>query len=891
MLPTLNGYARSLTGKPKIRIELSETPGARTNGDTIFIRPPMSLGDNTPHERTLCDRRDENRQNRCPACAARESTLIMIYHEIAHISYNSFDAVSELDKRRLLSVALSATSTKYADEVRAKIASMPSHATRTYLGMAEAISPFLPPIVNALEDARVNNQMVLARPGTHTMFAAQAWDVFTNGFEQPDGTMARWSEAPLNMQVIIAMFAKASDYDYSAWFAPETIAALDDPELATIVDEVSTATGPGDIYGISFRALLRLRKLGYCKSDTDPDDDEEEAEVEEEPPFEGTGTGDEESPEREDDSEAGSGGAGEAEGGDDAAAPGAGDSATAPGGDAEPSGESGDGSEEGAPGGADQEQDGENPDDGDGEASGDSGDVAGVDSDEETDGEASSDGAGDWSGGESDDTGEGDAGGGSGSKGEEVDESGEPSESGLGDGTGDEEGSGDQRERDETVADSGLGGGQPDDEGSLGGSQAVPDESTERQADSGDDGGVKGDNDSLESDDGSLEGDSEESTTEGDEGELSIYEGVGESSNESYAQEARGGAIGGETDTGTPERIEPVYGAPGDVSDALDAWLGHAAMDADESRAEEMAITEAVKQSEWFDERAMNVLGVKIVDYDKRGENDDDPWRYSRRGDRDARMVGVGVDIKVPESILGPALMRMRVAFSTNARGRDLNNLKSGKVNARVLGKRVFGTDERLFKKRILPGKRDYFVLIGMDVSGSTVGENIRLEKRAVAAQAELLSRMGIKFSIYAHTGNYASDRSSKYEVITCVIKSPEEHWTAKTKERLDGVHAFAANLDGHTLEFYRKQLDAVRATDKIIMYYTDGAMPLENFKEELEVLQREIAVCRKKSYTLMAVGINTDSPLKHGLDTVQVSDDADIVGVVKHLERRLLSI
>jgi hypothetical protein len=38
-----------------------------------------------------------------------------------------------------------------------------------------------------------------------------------------------------------------------------------------------------------------------------------------------------------------------------------------------------------------------------------------------------------------------------------------------------------------------------------------------------------------------------------------------------------------------------------------------------------------------------------------------------------------------------------------------------------------------------------------------------------------------------------------------------------------------------------------------------------------------------------MAVGVRTDSPIRHGLDTVQVDDDEDISKVVKHLEKRLL--
>ena len=62
----------------------------------------------------------------------------------------------------------------------------------------------------------------------------------------------------------------------------------------------------------------------------------------------------------------------------------------------------------------------------------------------------------------------------------------------------------------------------------------------------------------------------------------------------------------------------------------------------------------------------------------------------------------------------GPALLRMRVAFADNQRGKQLNHLKSGKINGRVLGKRAHLGDERLFRKKIMPGKKDYFVLLGL---------------------------------------------------------------------------------------------------------------------------------------------------------------------------------
>src|SRR3546814_9469031 len=103
-------------------------------------------------------------------------------------------------------------------------------------------------------------------------------------------------------------------------------------------------------------------------------------------------------------------------------------------------------------------------------------------------------------------------------------------------------------------------------------------------------------------------------------------------------------------------------------------------------------------------------------------------------------------------------------------------------IDANVLGKRAFHDDERLFKKRLLPGKKDYFVVIGMDVSGSTTGLNLLLERRAVMAQATLLQRMGIKFAIYAHSG-FAHDADGQgLDLDIYLIKEPDEVWRSEER-------------------------------------------------------------------------------------------------------------
>src|SRR5690606_8084761 len=120
-------------------------------------------------------------------------------------------------------------------------------------------------------------------------------------------------------------------------------------------------------------------------------------------------------------------------------------------------------------------------------------------------------------------------------------------------------------------------------------------------------------------------------------------------------------------------------------------------------------------------------------------------------------------------------------------------------------------------------------------------------------------------------------------------IKKFEDPWNKTTQEPFDRLGPDAENLDGHSLEFYRKVIERHPATDKIILYYSDGKMPAANHDEELTVLQREIKYCKMKQITLLGVGIRTDSPRRHGLDTVEVRSDSDVISVVKHLQSALV--
>jgi Mg-chelatase subunit ChlD len=240
---------------------------------------------------------------------------------------------------------------------------------------------------------------------------------------------------------------------------------------------------------------------------------------------------------------------------------------------------------------------------------------------------------------------------------------------------------------------------------------------------------------------------------------------------------------------------------------------------------------------------------------------------------------------KPPEAIMGKAVSKGRLALNKNARAQRHRNQKEGRVDSGSLGKRAWNPDDgRLFKTTTHPDKRDYEVLIGIDISGSTSSRGrAQLIRDSTIAMAEFCRRLGIKFSIYAHTTQGA--RMDIY-----IIKDVKEVWDDKIKERLARLGSGASNMDGHTLQFYRKKLDQSKATDKILMYITDGVMPGTNWTEEVPVLKSEIRECAKRRYTLLGIGVFTDAPREHGLPNVRVDSEADYIRVVDYLAKHIVN-
>jgi len=903
----LTAYARAVTQNPKVRVEIG-TGAPHTNGETIFYRPPIRLGDNLKHDRMLCDKRDDLGLLDCPACSIREEVLVNIYHEIAHIAFDTFASTTDEDKRNAVSLAVDEWGTKYSAAIVEAIGLAPSHITSSYIGLSRLISPFLPHLLNCLEDARVDSSMFNARKGTRKMLQADTYSLLRDGIPQPDGSVQIWEEAPLNSQAGLACYLMGAGYaGWEQYLHPEIRTDFADAELKELVLKVRDATTASETYALAFPILARARELGYFKM---PEEESEDETDEEENNNESDDRhGDEEqAPEQ-------------AEHGEPSGEPSSDDE---DGTSEEPGGESSEGGRgdenESQSGNADADEDSDEtelrPDSLEGNDGGDGDDTdetegsgpGDSDADEE---EASSgskeeeecdlDGSdndglsqeseeegGDGSGiyGDSDQPGESDPD----SPTPESDERPEPENDPRG--SEDESFSSDDQESEDSPEELDGGGSEDVHCPDLGSEREGKREKNESEGDSGG---------SLSSIDYSSQSDGDDSVSLEDESEPDTVgpdtEQSGETGDDDEQPDREPEAIDSGADKGlggiqVVEAPLPEYGDDKQMELAMDSVHEQTIANGDavqESEPDRSAVEMAVIQGMYFETPSAIVSEVNEYKISDDGIN---CFNVGEQLDPYERIeLGIECDTEVSESILGPNLLALRRIFSDNKTTKMERNRRSGKVNSKSLGRRAWSNDDRLFQKKRLPGKRDYAVMIGIDISSSNLGANLALVKRTAMAQAELCHRLGVKFAVYAHCCDVKRGSGGASHTFTMEmyhIKSFSDAWNPEAINTLEGIGAAGGNLDGHALEFFRRAMDKVQATDKVIMYLTDGKMPAANHDEELEILQREIRTCRQRDYTLVGVGIRTDSPMRHGLDTVMVEDDSDHRKVVDFLGKRL---
>jgi len=873
LLPGLQGFGRALTGDQTLRVVMTAgTPC--TDGNTVFMHPPAELGDVLTHDRSVCGERDEDSVQKCAACRAHENVMIVLYHELSHIRADSFQTVTPEDRAELVTRALTevgvseeatcprcsahrdenephADDCDYVPPTRAgKLkARLDAQPVKHYLEAAQIVSPYLPMLLNALEDARVNAEMYRARPGTKSMFRALNIETFKKGIERPDGTRGLWSEMKPNAQVVVGCYAVASGLDVTGYFNPEVEQALQDPELVSMLSRIESARDVGTIYRSAFPVLENLRKHGFCKAKEDPKDDARPPEpTPSEEPSDDESAGESESGPTPSEDQSG---AGSSEGTPDASSiPEDDDEDSTPTSAPEPTDDA-TGSDDAADGNDDPTADPEPTADGTDAGSDEHDDAAdGIDEQDPDDSDDS-----DF---DIDTMSEEELDGG-------INESHEDQDDEVGDGTAD-------------IGDADFENDQPAEES--------------HDLEDGED---------SEYDDPNLDYED-------------LYDDDDDEESDDLTEDSMGQGHGAKMTSapGVPEEDDPEpeddydydsMGSPDDLQEMLDKFTGHDDMPQSPEEYQEGSredadpeVKRAINQNEYFDAPSMEVSALYVTrTYDDLPDNAYGPGKMqfgyaSEEMKRDYRYIDhYNLEVSIPpENILAPALQTLRSVFTENKRAKHETNLKSGHVNTRVLGRRVPVQDPRLFQKRVRPGKRDHFVVIGLDISSSTASNGaIKVLKASAMAMAELMNRLGVKCAVYAHTGTYRpQDRASglggmSVEIIE--VKSERDPWDANAKQRLADLIPGGGNIDSHSLEFYRKQAQKSGATDRTIMYFTDGEL-----HDAEDVLLREINLCKREDIGVVGIGVGTNSPEQFGLETIVIDDVSDVPRVVKDLQRRL---
>lgn len=981
---SMTAYARILTGDPGVRLQMSSGT-AYTDGHTIYYRPPLSLGDPSPHMGGQCDRRDAAGHLICPACSVREFALRQITHEVSHLVGGSFTEASSLEQQSAVRQGVQAAQNPAALAYLQKAMLHAPWGKHIQLVLKE-MSPFLGILVFALEDARVDLKMFRSRPGTRKMYESINKRALEEGFANLDGSRISWSEKPLNAQIMIGLLCKAEGFDYSP-LHEKIVHDLDDPILTDLAEQVARTNTATDIAGLAVKTLVRLWELGYCdppeevpppQPPTPPQDEEQDDEqpVEQQPEDGSGSTDDSEGSGESSDEDSGSSesASSDAPGGSDSNSEnelGAGDpdEPTQDSGDNDLSESERDGSVGESAGPSDGES-GEAGDDlteekstdpsGSDDGANDGSDDLGADDEgsvsEGSDGEESSGDLGSDSGesdepsGSSDDSPgvDEDSGGGAGDSESDEPPLGDsedqvhPGDEEAGDPGGDDGALEEDSSRDgESESSSELAGGSveepdlPDDESDgTEGTEPSPSESTpadESESVSDLQGSGAGGSDSTgdsEAEGDASDGSGDQPGESGDTEPSDSDEGDGSEGWDVPPPDAAGGAQGGNDELGEdsdgradepdPEDL-PDAGSPDDVVDLIQDFSGHNHDDDENSGGvvgpksdlDAAAIDKAIVQNTHFDEPSATVYGLRIFtwpEHDRRSDGwypiYDNNNLTLRVGDKDFKGNDLWDKLRTPEEVLQPALFEMRRVFSDNRRSRYDRNLKRGKLDGRALGRRAWKADDdpRLYKKIERPGKKSYAVILAGDASSSTGDGAMVVEKQAMLAQAEMCHRMGLDFEVWFHTADEYKELHSlpnglspdPYEAWTqdmYRVKEWREPWNDKAREGIAWMRPVYTNLDGHNLEFLRKRLAQSQATTKVLLYYTDGQMPAANRADELETLKREVDNYKRAGIVMLGVGVGTTSPAKWGMDTVRIDNKGDVSKVIKHLERRLITL
>lgn len=256
LCPDLSIFATVLAGRnpevatgPNCRLTVVPGMSTATDGTKIFIRPDARLA-GSPTEKEW------------------SSIKAGLFHEVAHIVFDSFKAVSDADRAEAIKNVTDLMEDSYRrDAILAALAS----ATGNYKSMSEAWHPAMPMLVNALEDARVEACLFLAKPGTHKHLLASRMEIFDAPKAEIEALIGKaWIDRDDDSQAIIGAYIVGAGYEAEGRLSPKIVEILNKikPTIRRAVD-VETVR---DVYAQSFAVLSAFQMEGLLRNGDERDE-------------------------------------------------------------------------------------------------------------------------------------------------------------------------------------------------------------------------------------------------------------------------------------------------------------------------------------------------------------------------------------------------------------------------------------------------------------------------------------------------------------------------------------------------------------------------------------------------------------------------------------------
>jgi hypothetical protein len=277
----MSGLARALTKDPNMKVVVrADVNSSQTDGRSIIVKPNFELGAETEHKRQLCGEIDSDTELQlCPACASLDATLDSLYHEIGHIAFGTFEPVPEDEKAEIVKRSIAERGAHVGTRAKKLLDLLEKmYGPLQAMPAAKIISPYLPMLLNALEDARVNAATGRVNSGLDRIFRARTRDTLANGITDQQGRVYKWSERSLDEQALIGCYLVASGYVGLLDHLDPAVATMfkTDFDLRVELNKIANAPSVHVVYAAAFPVLERLRAAGFCVRKDDPEDDEQE---------------------------------------------------------------------------------------------------------------------------------------------------------------------------------------------------------------------------------------------------------------------------------------------------------------------------------------------------------------------------------------------------------------------------------------------------------------------------------------------------------------------------------------------------------------------------------------------------------------------------------------